>query len=1160
MDRQEYKILSEEIMSLTAEERFVEAVEIADKINWRKVPSFSMLHKISDLYKINRRYEEALEIILLAYDRNPRSRSILYSLCELCIEVNDIGNACKYLAEYKKIAPRDTLEAYILQYEILEQQEASLEDRIELLEELNHKYYREEWAYQLAYLYHRVGLATKCVETCDQLITWFGDGPFVIKAMELKMLHAKLSSKQQEIYNRRNDIADEIEAYESDEYVEEVPEEGMESEIGEDDFHVKTIDMSKFNTLNLQAELAKSMQELLGDEYDKDSNSVTSQIIKPLMDDNDGGIMNTNADLASEDDIMSKYRDTKQFQQVNEQIEENVDETAENYTEEYVEEYEDDFELGEGEVILYEGEDGRLYYENGELYEEELFYEDGTPYQTGQIYVDEEVIEEEAGIYEEMPEEAVKSEEEIAKTRNISAMVDQEMANRTKVFTKEQEMAVKESLQQTGEIVEESIKDAISNTAKLGRVSAEEEPESIQDALRRQPENPEEYGMDFSEPKNISRDSNVAGPDSKTGEIFFEDKTGDIVIDEAPVETMSDMVAMAPEQVKGSYGRTIDIRDVETTKKPVINNPSGFEDVLSLEQDGQISLVVPEQDMLERQITGQMNLEEMLANWESIRSYQEEQIKSDRHQNILDRTGQIFEEFDEATKNDLLARLEEEHKASKRVIKNDLELKKVEDVSSVIEGPDDKVEHISIWDEVDAALEADRMLANVAEVAGDVASATVTAGGAIAGAVAGATIGEVATATVEGTVASGAAVAAATMSGEIISDLAEDASADLGDEVEEIIEESTEENLEDTEETLQEEDTESGEDAEEFDIPEVVYEEEAEQEEFSAEEDVVSEDGSLEAELEEGLEEEITEAEEVEEVDPATANLDTSEINSIGDALEAAADKVGIQTVEEINDEYSEEEAEREITQEELELFADFMYSKKMRKQILDAVDMVSLAAYVGNVIVTGDSGTGVIELAKDIIKEVQLTDSNFVAAKVAKISGAKMNKKDIASMFSQLANGALIVEHASDMNKDTLESITKVLETSQNGIIIVLTDNKKDMDTMISGYEVITGYFNVRIDITPMSNNALVSYAKKYAYGREYKIDEEKAVLALHQRISELQIGDHNVTTKEIEEIVDDAIAHSKRLSLGTYFSVLGGKRYDYEDMIILREKDFIR
>lgn len=1155
MDRQEYKILSEEIMALTAEERFVEAVEIADKINWRKVPSFSMLHKISDLYKINRRYEEALEIIMLAYDRNPRSRSILYSLCELCIEVNDIGNACKYLAEYKKIAPRDTLEAYILQYEILEQQEASLEDRIELLEELNHKYYREEWAYQLAYLYHRVGLATKCVETCDQLITWFGDGPFVIKAMELKMLHAKLSSKQQEIYNRRNDIADEIEAYESDEYVEEVPEEGMESEIGEDDFHVKTIDMSKFNTLNLQAELAKSMQELLGDEYDKDPNSVTSQIIKPLMDDTDGGIMNTNADLASEDDIMSKYRDTKQFQQVSGQVEENADEATENYTEEYVEEFEDDFELSEGEVILYEGEDGRLYYENGELYEEELFYEDGTPYQTGQIYVDEEIIEEEAGIYEELPEEPVESEEEIAKTRDISAMVDQEMANRTKVFTKEQEMAVKESLQQTGEIVEESIKDAISNTAKLGRVSAEEEPESIQDALRRQPENPEEYGMDFSEPKNISRDSNVAGPDSKTGEIFFEDKTGDIVIDEAPVETMSDMVAMAPEQVKGSYGRTIDIRDVETTKKPVINNPSGFEDVLSLEQDGQISLVVPEQDMLERQITGQMNLEEMLANWESIRSYQEEQIKSDRHQNILDRTGQIFEEFDEATKNDLLARLEEEHKASKRVIQNDLELKKVEDVSSVIEGPDDKVEHISIWDEVDAALEADRMLANAAEAAGDVVSA---------GAVAGAAVGEAASAAMEGAMVSGAAVAAATMSEEVISDLAEDASADLGNEVEEVVEESTEENieenLEDTEETLQEEATESSEDVEEFDIPEVVYEEE--QEGSDAEEDVVSEDGSLEAELEEGLEEvaEVKEVEEVGEVDLATANLDTSEINSIGDALEAAADKVGIQTVEEINDEYSEEEAEREITQEELELFADFMYSKKMRKQILDAVDMVSLAAYVGNVIVTGDSGTGVIELAKDIIKEVQLTDSNFVAAKVAKISGAKMNKKDIASMFSQLANGALIVERASDMNKDTLESVTKVLETSQNGIIIVLTDNKKDMDAMISEYEVMTGYFNVRIDITPMSNNALVSYAKKYAYGREYKIDEEKAVLALHQRISELQIGDHNVTTKEIEEIVDAAIAHSKKLSLGTYFSVLGGKRYDYEDMIILREKDFIR
>jgi len=111
----------------------------------------------------------------------------------------------------------------------------------------------------------------------------------------------------------------------------------------------------------------------------------------------------------------------------------------------------------------------------------------------------------------------------------------------------------------------------------------------------------------------------------------------------------------------------------------------------------------------------------------------------------------------------------------------------------------------------------------------------------------------------------------------------------------------------------------------------------------------------------------------------------------------------------------------------------------------------------------------------------------------------------------------------------------------------------------MIDESPMLEGYFNTRIDITPMNNNALVEYAKKYAYSREYKIDEERGILALHQRISELQIGEHHVTTREVEDIIEDAIAHSLRPRPSVFFSILGGKRYDYEDMIILKESDFV-
>ncbi len=285
--------------------------------------------------------------------------------------------------------------------------------------------------------------------------------------------------------------------------------------------------------------------------------------------------------------------------------------------------------------------------------------------------------------------------------------------------------------------------------------------------------------------------------------------------------------------------------------------------------------------------------------------------------------------------------------------------------------------------------------------------------------------------------------------------------------------------------------------------------------------------------------------------------LSTSQIGDIESALEAQADKVGADTADEDNDNYNGEE-EHYLTLEEQELFSDFMYSKKMRNQILDAIDQISLAPYVGNIIITGDSGTGVIELAKTMIKEIQMIDNNFNASKVAKISGDKMNRKDLAAMFEQLTNGALIIERAGAMTRDTLEGMSRILEGFQEGIIIIMTDRKKEMEKLIEKYDMITGYFNARIDIKPMNDNALVDYAKKYAHTREYKIDEERAVLALHRRINELQIGEHNVTTREVEDIIDEAIERSKRLRFSTYVDVLVGKRYDYEDMIILKEKDF--
>ena len=154
MDKSEYKLRAEEIKDLISRGEYAQAAEIADTIDWRRVKSVMMLCTISDLYKINRRYEDARDMLLLAYERRPGGRTICYSLCELSIKMEEYVQAIEYYKEFVQVAPKDP-GRYILQYKLYEAQDVSLEERIAVLEELKKRDYREKWAYELAYLYHR---------------------------------------------------------------------------------------------------------------------------------------------------------------------------------------------------------------------------------------------------------------------------------------------------------------------------------------------------------------------------------------------------------------------------------------------------------------------------------------------------------------------------------------------------------------------------------------------------------------------------------------------------------------------------------------------------------------------------------------------------------------------------------------------------------------------------------------------------------------------------------------------------------------------------------------------------------------------------------------------------------------------------------------------
>ena len=888
MDKYEYKIKEDEIKELIKMREFGAAAEVADTIDWRRVKSVKILCMVSDVYKKNRRYEDSRDMLLLAYGRHPGGRAIVYSLCELAIKMNDLGNALEYCKEFIQLAPKDP-GRYVLQYKLYEAQEVGLEERIAVLEELKKRDYSEKWAYELALLYHRIGMETRCVEECDELIVWFGEGKYVIKAMELKMQHQPLTPQQQEKYDNR---------FAKPEPVVEIPVSEAEADVenaatiripaDEIDIQVKPLGLSQCDTINLQAEVAAGLKEYL------DKNEVQE-----------------------ENDIDFEMANTAEFMM-------GVLETAE---------------------INLAKENFAPAHEKQELEQED---------ETEDVADDEE----------ELPVELA---------------------------------------------------------------SVLEEAEEAEDA-------------------------------ADSGEVAEDDS----YVEEIP-QAEKEQVENEPEE--------LDWQAKEMAK------------VLAVEGDGQISFVVPETVALEKQITGQMNFNDILLEWERMKLELEEKRKENVRQMVIKNTGAMFTEFEASIRDGLLEQLEK-GKTVEEILpqaetltlnKEGFEELEKEDLPAE-EGIGEAVESFEALEvpETEAVAQEEEIAEAVEEFEA--------------------------------------------LEETVIEEAVEEPQADEVEETEESEEASFEEVFEETVE--EPEVAEEPEEVEEAEEPEEAGFEEV-SEETVGEPDVAEE----------------PQAEEAEEVFDVVDGFDDVESNS--------------------DDNNTGKVPVRSMTKEERELFAPYIQGRKSKMQLMNALDMVTLAAYTGNVVITGREGLDTIGLARNLIRHIQQGDKNF-SGKVAKISGNSLNKRNVPEIVEGLVNGALIIQKAEDINEATAKSLYKVLQQETRGIIVVLEGTKRAINTFFDKYSILEPCFNARIDMEALSNEALVSFAKMYAREQEYSIDEF-GMLALHRVIAERQTSDHAVTIMEVRDIMDAAIESANRKTLGHFFSILAAKRYDEEDMIIIREKDFM-
>ena len=513
MDKYEYRVRLDEIHRFMDEGDYQQAVDLADTIDWRRVPELMTLCRISDLYKINRRFSESRDILLMAYDMNPNARLIVYSLCELSIKLDDFVGALRYYNKFSNLAPNDS-KIYILKYKLYEAQSVPLEERIEVLEEFKSKELKDKWLYELAYLYHRVGLETKCVEECDEIFTLFREGRFVNKALDLKKLHTPLSLEQQEEYARSQGIgamsgvtkdsgtdaqasSDTADLMASPTVRLDTHDESGEygnAQAGDDDIHVKPLDMSNpYNTINLQQALAADMKEVLGDD-----------------------------DGPSEKTLDDMIFGQKKSERRDEEAAGPADDT----------EYESTDESPKA--------DGRDAYNA----------------------VGEAVGEADDEIDDGMYEDDTDAEDDLDKTR-VYEPVGVRPAESSTVSFEEAHKVIKQMADETAAM----------------KAITDEQANSV--------------------------------PGARTGVL-------------TPLNTLS----------------------------------SGFDDVLNQESDGQISLVMPDSEAIEKQITGQLSIDDIMSEWEQMKQDNEKKRMNEVRQRILQNTGNLFDDFDEETKNGLLEQLE----------------------------------------------------------------------------------------------------------------------------------------------------------------------------------------------------------------------------------------------------------------------------------------------------------------------------------------------------------------------------------------------------------------------------------------------------------------------------------------------------------------------
>ena len=1024
MDKYEYKLKLEQLKNLVEKKDYITAADIADSINWRKVKSAATLCMVGEIYDRNKRYDDSYDILQMAYDRASVGRNILYRLTLVCLKMGNLDEAREYYEEFLEVAPYDN-QKYILRYQIAKLSGAGLQEQIDILEEFKEREYTEEWAFELAYLYHRIRNSVRCVEVCDELVLYFGDGKYVEKALELKMLYQPLNEVQEEKYRQFKQEGPEVsstEVSESDQVLQEVMQ-----------IPDITANTSRFNTSNLQAEIAKSMQQIL-EADNKEMVEDTMHNIKKIVEEIPY-LQVPQEELTLEEEEPYSYIET------DEEIDSSL---RDDFREMLAEDWDGQYRMS------IQGGDLREPQVNGQMRIEDVLAEWERTKQVAETImataqqrrlesVKARALQETREFRERLNHIIPKLEAGISPQELLAERYLQNLPKQNPLEEEYGEYPSEEEAYVPQEGYENyPQEEAYAPQGGYENYPSEEEAYVPQEGYENYPQ--EEAYVPQGGYENYPSEEEAYVP--QEGYENYPSEEEAYVPQEGYENYPSEKKAYTPQQEAAIYQPSQEV-DLSQEEYGEYVSQEDSEEILS-EEEMFVSSEEYGRDIPQEGYEEYLQSDEEYIPQEEYENNLSEGLGEYQQSERIDISQGETAEYQQPEERYIQQEQVEEHSKSKQLYTSQEE---TDHYSKPQEEP--VLEQITSWEEA-------------AKILGE------------------------------------------PMPEEYLKKIQRKKATEQKPSIEKSLPKPIDKTKQDPSMSLEKL------------IEQQTAEQTAEHEESDAEQYLESVFRAAKASREEKV----------------------------------SVPKIKIEVPE---------EHIRRLSEEQKEIFSYFVPVTGMEQQLCQVLEGAlhrkgkDNSSSSGNILIMGGRGSGKTVLATDLIKVIKKS-GRHPAGRVGKITGSSLNGKELNQLIKKIAGGYLIIEKAGDIAHETAIRLSLLMEQNTDGLLVIMEDTRAGIEKVLSQDVNFAKKFTERVKIPVFTSDELVEFAKAYAKEQECEIDD-MGILALYNRISNIQKLDEATTLTEVKDIMDEAIRSADRGGLKKLF---GRKKFSPEGYLYLREKDF--